>query len=262
MRTELSRRELLVAGGAAALVAVVSGGCATAPPAADPTPRWPNGKPIVPPAGSGVASRPPVPVPLPPAQPPVRGATPVMARGMWTRSGVARPRDINPMGRVTRITIHHEGVTRFTSVSASDTAARLEAVRRAHVAAGPTGRGWADIGYHYIIDPAGRVWEGRSVRYQGAHVKDQNENNLGIMCLGNFELQSPTDAQRRTLDRFAAEQMRLYRLPMTAVRTHRERSPTECPGRLLQAYIDLTRRPGGGMAVALADLGEPELAVC
>lgn len=266
MKTEISRREVLVAGGVATLGVIVAAGCASKPAPTAPTSdvlRFPNGRPIVPPGG-GVASRSgsstPVPAPLPPVPPGGGGSVQVMARTMWTRAGIARPRDINPMGRVLRITVHHEGVTRFTSPSMGDVAGRLEAVRRAHVAAEPTGRGWADIGYHYVIDPAGRVWEGRNIRYQGAHVKDQNENNLGIMCLGNFELQAPTEAQRRTLDRFVAQQMKLYRVPMTAVRTHRERAPTECPGRLLQAYIDLSRRPGGGMALALAEVGEPVLA--
>jgi hypothetical protein len=112
------------------------------------------------------------------------------------------------------------------------------------------GRRWADIGYHYVIDPAGRVWEGRPTRLQGAHVKDHNENNLGIVVLGNFEEQRPTPEALRALDAFVAQQMQRLAVPISEVWTHRELMPTACPGRNLQSYMAATRSGSGRLARA------------
>src|SRR5690606_33804179 len=139
----------------------------------------------------------------------------------------------------------------------ADVADRIEMIRRSHVES----RGFADIGYHYIIDPAGRIWEGRSVAYQGAHVKDNNENNLGILVLGNFQRQTPTRAATETLDRFVASQMARYGVPLTRVKTHREITVTECPGESLQRYMNATRARGGGLASTLAAGGGGALLV-
>lgn len=149
------------------------------------------------------------------------------------------------MGRIQRITVHHDGMTPFYSVAMGDAAGRLESIRRSHV-----NKGWADIGYHYIIDPAGRVWQGRPISLQGAHVKDENPGNIGIMVMGNFDSQSPTSAALTTLDQFIAFQMRQYNLPVRRVYTHQELKPTACPGRSLQAYMARTRATTGRMARA------------
>lgn len=106
------------------------------------------------------------------------------------------------------------------------------------------GKRWADIGYHYVIDPQGRIWEGRPTNLQGAHVKDTNEHNLGIMCMGNFDQQAPSAAQVAALDAFVVDQMRRYRVPITRVYTHQELNRSACPGRNLQAYMLQTRRTG------------------
>lgn len=183
------------------------------------------------------------PAPTPVAVPDFNLPTGVLPRSMWTRAGVARSNDIHPIGGINRVTIHHDGMPPASLHSQGAVAARIEQIRQAHVA----GRGWADIGYHYVVDPMGRVWEARNIRYQGAHVKDQNQNNLGILVLGNFEIQTPTPMQLAAVDRFAAEQMARYRVPMWRVHTHREIAQTACPGRNLQGYLVRTRMAGGAM---------------
>lgn len=199
-----------------------------------------------------------IPPPLPtPVQSPA--ATPnaiaVMPRNAWTRTGPAMSR-LNPMNGVNRITVHHEGVDVFTATARGTVASRLENIRRAHVSrTSKSGEKWADIGYHYIIDPSGTVWEGRSTRYQGAHVQDENERNLGIMMLGNFEKQAPSAASLLTLDLFVAQQMRRFGVPRSRVFTHRELGPTSCPGRSLQSYMIQTRGRGGRLASSVAPFG-------
>lgn len=170
---------------------------------------------------------------------PISGAVP---RSRWARSGPIVSL-AKPMGSVRRITVHHDAIDPSPSGSPDDVAGRLESIRNGHLS-----RGWADIGYHYAIDPSGRIWQGRPLTLQGAHVGDQNENNLGIVMLGNFERQAPTRQSLESLDRLIAWEMRRYRISMGEIRTHREMSPTACPGRNLQREMDRTRSRGGRLA--------------
>jgi len=64
------------------------------------------------------------------------------------------------------------------------------------------------------------------------------------MCLGNFEIQSPTTAQLAALERTVAHMMRWYRVPVGHIHTHRELASTRCPGRLLQPRMVAMRRNG------------------
>jgi len=147
------------------------------------------------------------------------------------------------MKPVRRLTVHHDGMPPVTLTSPRDVAARIDLIRRSHLR-----RGWGDIGYHYIVDPMGAVWEGRPLTWQGAHVAHQNPGNLGVLTLGNFQVQQPTPAQIATLDRFVASRMGVYHLSLPRVYTHQELAPTECPGRALQRHMTTTRRPTGRLA--------------
>lgn len=56
---------------------------------------------------------------------------------------------------------------------------KVAEIRRWH-----TDKGWADIGYHYVIDEDGTVAKGRPIEKAGAHVKGKNANSIGICLLG------------------------------------------------------------------------------
>lgn len=175
----------------------------------------------------------------------------VMPRASWTRHGIAKPNECFGMNGVTRITVHHDGMAPVALRGQSDAARRIESIRSSHVNA----RGFADIGYHYVIDPTGRVWEGRPSWKQGAHVKDQNEHNIGILVLGNFDLQRPTPQALASLDSFLAMQMQKHRVTISRVYTHQEIGASGCPGRNLQQYMEQTRRSGGRLALAARRMG-------
>lgn len=191
--------------------------------------------------------------PRPLASPETSSPSGIIPRREWT-STPPNLALINPMNGINRITVHHDGMDPVTLRSKGDAASRLELIRRAHVAPHPTqdNKPWADIGYHYIIDPQGRIWEGRPIQYQGAHVRNNNEHNLGVMLLGNFDEQRPTTDALASLDSFVADRMRAYRIPMSRVFTHQEINPTQCPGRNLQSYMLATRSGSGRLASALA----------
>jgi hypothetical protein len=182
--------------------------------------------------------------PTPVAAPAVKVAPTLPAfnpipRSSWARTGPIMSR-VNPMNGVNRITVHHEGWTHVWFTDWNATAQRISHIRDSHVA----DRRWGDIGYHYIVDRAGRVWEGRNSKHQGAHVQATNEHNLGIMLLGNFDKQRPSDAQLATLRSTLIALMSIHNVPVRRVYTHQELKPTACPGKQLQPRV-VTMRSGG-----------------
>lgn len=166
----------------------------------------------------------------------------VIARSMWAQ-GQPVPRFMNRMLPVKRITLHHDGMDTFTSPRYEAARDRLEKIRTAH-----RSKSWGDIGYHFLIDPAGRVWQGRPLDWQGAHVARQNEGNIGICVMGNYESQHANQTQLRSIEAFTAQLMRMYRVPLREVRTHREMAQTACPGRNLQPSLVAMRNPRGSLA--------------
>ncbi len=244
----VTRRQMLLAG-----VGMMLTGCATEQELANrPGPIWPDDVARPMPSGQSMVVPPPTqPAPVPgspapqpqPATPPPAVATagPIKAipRSSWAKADPI-PARLNPMGEVNMVTVHHEGWTPVYFDDARSTADRLDGIRRSHIDRLHA----ADIGYHYVIDRGGRVWQGRSLAYQGAHVREHNENNLGIMVLGNFDQQQPTSAQLATLRGTLVTLCKQYRLNTKKVFTHQELNKTECPGRVLQAHMTTLRRNG------------------
>ena len=48
------------------------------------------------------------------------------------------------------------------------------------------GRGWSDIGYHFLVDMAGNIYQGRPETVLGAHVGGANTGNIGVCILGCY----------------------------------------------------------------------------
>ena len=152
-------------------------------------------------------------------------------RAAWTRAAPIYSR-LGPTTPYERITIHHEGNRTNHNLALENVVQDLRQVWGAH-----RRLGYGDIGYHFIIDHAGRVWEGRSLQYQGAHVSGNNPGNLGVMLLGNFELQKPAPAQKATLLQLVTLLRKHYGIPRRQVYGHRDLDRTLCPGRHLYAFM-------------------------
>ena len=163
------------------------------------------------------------------------GSPRIMSRSTWTSRGPTLAL-ANRMGRIERITIHHDAMDAGYFASANDAKQRLVDIHRAH-----TNSGWADIGYHYAIDPMGTIWAGRPVQLQGAHVRDWNEHNLGIMLMGNFMHERPSPRALTALQMLVRSESVRYRVPPARVGTHRELANTACPGDRLQAEVAAAR---------------------
>jgi hypothetical protein len=250
---DVSRRKLLT-GGALLGIATIIQGCAGRRSAGGtlPSPRWPDQDAVSsgPDVGAGTwsgshgsgSSRPATLSSGPSSPPSLAG---VMPRSAWVQGTPPKMQFSKPMRGVQRITVHHDALNTNGGRGQAWAVERLNSIRRSHMG---RGREWVDIGYHYIIDPDGRVWEGRPISIEGAHVAATNDHNLGIMCMGNFVEQRPTPSQISTLDDFVAAQMRIHRVPITRIYTHQELKQTACPGRNLQRYMVQTRSRSGTLA--------------
>jgi len=178
------------------------------------------------------------------------GGMPVIARAAW---GAARARadrmDKNAAGW-TRITVHHSADPTPVVLDGSS-AKSFEAVReiqKAHMQGKSTHYG--DIGYHFVIDPYGRVMQGRELAFQGAHANGENNlQNIGICLIGNFDDERPTSAALEALERQIEELRARHKIPKSRVLAHRELRPTECPGKHLMRWLESYR---GGAALPAA----------
>lgn len=109
-------------------------------------------------------------------------------------------------------------------------------------------RGFADVGYHFLIAEDGTIYEGRRIEIRGAHVQGFNTGSVGIVLLGDFNHGLPTVEQWANL-RLLVDHLR-YTYGIRYLAGHRDypgQSPdgTECPGeRLYPLLPDLARDLG------------------
>ena len=122
---------------------------------------------------------------------------------------------------------------------------------------------WGDIGYNFLIDPNGVIYEGRAggAGAIGAHFSCRNTNTVGIALLGTFTNVPPTAAALASLERVLADLCRLNaidpiallyhppsQLVLPTILGHRDGNPstqtctrTECPGDVLYSMLPMIR---------------------
>lgn len=94
-------------------------------------------------------------------------------------------------------------------------------------------RGFARIGYHYVVGIDGTVMTGREENAIGAHCRGHNSDSIGVAYVGGLDGDSgkPSDtrtpAQRKALAGLIAALRRRY--PEAEVRSHYEFTPKACP---------------------------------
>lgn len=95
------------------------------------------------------------------------------------------------------------------------------------------GRGWSDIGYHYVVYRDGSVHAGRPESKTGAHCAGHNRHSIGVCYIGGLahDSKTPKDtrtpAQRSALRQLVEELRRKY--PGATVHGHREFARKACP---------------------------------
>jgi len=109
----------------------------------------------------------------------------------------------------------------------------VETIRKWHTDPKPKGRGWSDIGYHYVIHLDGSVSQGRPLDRSGAHTKGHNADTVGICYIGGI------DKEGKPNDTMTPEQNKAFRMLVLSLRTlfdadmtihgHNEFSAKACP---------------------------------
>ncbi|MEZ5170900.1 MAG: N-acetylmuramoyl-L-alanine amidase [Acidimicrobiia bacterium] len=165
-------------------------------------------------------------------------------------------------GTITRAIVHHtDGTNNY-----SDTAAVLRGIQQYHF-----NRGWCDIGYNFLVDKWGTVWEGRgggiTKAVIGAHSEGSNTGSTGIALIGNHVSTPVSSAARLGLRSILAWKLGLHDVVVksSSIIGHRNVYSTACPGNRAYAmlpalrnevafivavyaprYKALEERPGGG----------------
>lgn len=185
-----------------------------------------NGKPSI--AAPRMAS-------APPAASSTTSGLSIQPRTAWAASK-ALPYRLTPSGGWNRITIHHSAMDSKdigvpTSGHVADTIKDIQTVHMRD-------RGWGDIAYHFLIDPTGRIWQGRSLDWQGAHAQGANNiANIGICLLGDFNHERPDPRALEALERLVDRLCEGHHIAKNRVYGHQHFAATECPGDALMAWV-------------------------
>ena len=192
---------------------------------------------------------------------------------------------------VQKLIVHHTA----TRNADPDPAATVRSIYYYHAIT----QGWGDIGYNFLIDESGRIYEGRYSRayaagesptgedaagkgVTAAHVQGYNSGTVGVALLGTLSSTDATPAARQALERLLAWKAdrhgidphgaALYTNPVNGTQRtfanisgHRDLAATACPGDRFYPTLPAVRdavaeRIGGGTPPSATVPGAPSLA--
>jgi N-acetylmuramoyl-L-alanine amidase len=188
------------------------------------------------------------------------GQPPIIARRAWAR-GIAPPRVTPGYGAVQMAFVHHtENPNGYT---AGEVPAMLLAIYAFHRYV----NGWNDIGYNFVLDLYGRIFEARAGGIDepvvGAHAGGYNLYSSGVAVLGSFMSTPISPAARSALERLLAWKLSLHGVPaqgsvvvrvnpagasysrfpanarvsLPLIAGHRDGDSTDCPGDVLYGEL-------------------------
>lgn len=147
---------------------------------------------------------------------------------------------------VKKIIVHHTATTN----DPQDPAAVVRAIYRYHAVT----LGWGDIGYNFLIDQNGRVYEGRAGGrgVVGAHALRYNRGSIGVALIGTFQEAEPSAAATAALDAFVTAKAVEFGIDprgsgffvdreLPNVMGHRDGVSTSCPGDRLYGMLPSLR---------------------
>mgnify|MGYP006272321433 FL=1 len=200
---------------------------------------------------------------------------PLQQRDDWCPAGDCDHLPYTPTA-TTHLIVHHSA----GSNTAADWAAVVRSIWDFHVNV----NGWDDIGYNFLVDPDGIVYEGRGEDVIGAHFSCMNGTTMGICLLGNYETASPSPESLQAIEELTAYKLCLLHeaatdtvyhppseldLPLIAGHRDGNSSPspascasgTVCPGANLYAALPGLRADAFDHQVTCADSLNPDIVV-
>jgi hypothetical protein len=158
---------------------------------------------------------------------------------------------------IKKVIVHHT-VTRDPE---TDPRATLRAIYQYHAVS----RGWGDIGYNFLIDQQGTIYEGRfgGDRVVGGHALQYNWGSIGIAILGNYTDHTVPDAVRSSLVALIRAKANdldpigkgffIDRDNVMNISGHRGVLNTSCPGDGFYPHLDNIRRELKGLPLWTGD---------
>jgi hypothetical protein len=180
----------------------------------------------------------------------------IFSRAQWGADESLRDRSSLHYGEI------HAGFVHHTVNANGYTRAQVPAILRGIYAYHTRARGWSDIGYNFLVDRFGRIWEGRYGGVDrpvvGAHTLGYNEDAFAMSAIGNYDVYDkgrglPSSAMLAAYGRLFAWKLSLHGVDaasmrqwvgkryLPAINGHRDVDQTACPGRYLYAKIPTIR---------------------
>ncbi|MET8137126.1 N-acetylmuramoyl-L-alanine amidase [Streptomyces sp. NPDC005251] len=185
----------------------------------------------------------------------------IITRRGWGANENLRERGFVYTKSVKAAFVHH--TASGNKYSCSQVPSIIRSIYRYHVVSS----GWRDIGYNFLVDKCGNIYEGRAggvaKAVMGAHTRGFNTNSMGIAVIGSFGRTKPTDAALKAISRLTAWKLGLYganprgktylksaggnlyrkgkNVRLNVISGHRDGFATECPGRLLYGKLGSAR---------------------
>jgi N-acetylmuramoyl-L-alanine amidase/FlgD Ig-like domain len=168
--------------------------------------------------------------------------------------------------------VHHTAGS--NSYSRAQSPAIVRAIEIYHV----LGNGWDDIGYNFLVDKYGQIFEGRyggiDRNVVGAHAQGFNTGSVGVALMGTYTSTKPTAAALRSLEALLAWRLDLAHVNprgtltylsggnprfgagvpvfLRTISGHRDTGFTTCPGYALYRQLP-------NIAIAVSKIGLPKL---
>ena len=161
--------------------------------------------------------------------------------------------------KVSKFILHHtdselRDLTGDSRLDGRDYRAMIRAIYYYHAIT----RGWGDIGYNYIIDPLGNVYQGRygGEKVIGAHARCYNNGSIGISVIGDYETRGISEPAFNSLVSLVAKKAKLHNIDPEGYSVFRgRRSPniighkdvgnTSCPGKKFYSMFPKIRQRSG-----------------
>jgi hypothetical protein len=159
----------------------------------------------------------------------------LVRRAEW---GAVPPKEDYEAHTPLRITFHHTAGRKPATAEAAY--AEVQFIQDYHM----NGKKWNDIGYHFLVDPLGTIFEGRPVGVIGAHVLYKNPDNIGISVLGNYHPpvnDEPAFGSLAGIVDVGHYLAQTYGINRAEFFGHRDIGASSCPGDLLYSYKEYLR---------------------
>lgn len=198
------------------------------------------------------------------------GQPPIEPRSTWDPANQCPPRTAPQYGDVQVAFIHH--TVSLNDYQPADVPSIILGICRYH----RNSNGWNDIGYNFLVDKFGTLWEGRAGGIDqpvvGAQAQGFNSQSTGIANIGTFDDVPETDAAMNSMAALIRWKLPLTgaptagattlvsaggsdnrysagtRVPLDRVSGHRDVDATDCPGVDLYAQLPTLRSMVGSVA--------------